>query len=134
MKVTDGQKLTLQKVYAYLASKGIPKQMIRAIREALIYDAVVEADDIKYDRIYTSIGIMLRKAFGFGPERIIRGLKCFDETCGSVLSDGEHEGKDWTDLMQWFQDETGIVIHTGDDNRLVCESTRPGNGEEVIEV
>ena len=135
MKATKGQNLTMQQVYAYLASKGVPKSMIRAIREALIYDAVVESTDIRYDRIYTSIGIMLRKTFGFGAERIIRALKAFDQICGSVLAveDGG-EDKDWTELMQWFQDETGIVIHTGADNRLVCESTRPGKDDEVIEV
>lgn len=135
MKATAGQKITIQQVNAYLASRGIPKQMVRAIREALILDAVVEGTDLKYDRIYTAVGIMLRKTYGFGAERIIRGIRAFDQICGSVLDEDEGgEGKDWTELMKWFQDETGIVIHTGADNRLVCESTRPSKDDEVIEV
>ena len=123
---TPGQVMTIQQVKGYLASKGVPKHMIDAIRTSLIYDAVTEGHDIQMDRIYTGIAIMLHKEYGFGVERILRGLRRFDDVCGSVLDknmDGE-DIADWTNLMEWLKAETGIVIHTGDDNRLICEVGR----------
>jgi hypothetical protein len=118
--------MTMQQVEAYLARYGIPKQMIKKIRLALIYDAVTEGKDLKYDRIYTGIALAARRAYGFGPERILRLLREFDSICGSVLDDGEHtaDPRDWTDIMQELKDETGIVINTGEDNRLICEVSR----------
>lgn len=126
MKVTSGQKMTMQAVYAYLARHGIPKHMIQQIQVSLIYDAVTQGEDLKYDRIYTGIALTLRKKFGWGPERILRALRGFDEICGSVLEKSE-DGEDlanWNKLMQELKDETGLVIHTGDDNRLICEVSR----------
>lgn len=126
VKPTPGQKLTLQKVYAYMLAHNIPRQMIAAIRETLIYDAVVESADLRYDRIYTGVAIMLHEEFGFGATRILRGLKKFDEICGSVLDTDENgnEVANWPDLMKRLEDETEIVIHTGEDNRLICEHRR----------
>lgn len=125
-QMTAGQQMTMQQVEAYLARYGIPKQMIKKIRLALIYDAVTEGKDLKYDRIYTGIALAARRAYGFGAKRILRLLRMFDRICGSVLEDGEHtaDPRDWTDIMQELKDETGIVIHTGEDNRLICEVSR----------
>ena len=110
--------MTIKQVEMYLLQKGIPRSMIQNIRISLTYDAVTQGHDIQYDRIFTGIALMLRKEFGFGPERIIRGLRRFDNECGSVIDDPE---KDWGDLMKELKDETGIVIRTGDDDRLICE-------------
>ena len=116
----------MQQVEGYLAKYGIPKQVIKQIRIALISDAVTEGKDLKYDRIYTGIALAARRAYGFGAVRILRLLRSFDAICGSVLEDGEHttDPREWTDIMQELKDETGIVIHTGEDNRLICEISR----------
>lgn len=122
MKATKNQIMTLQSVKAYMLSHNIPKPMIESIRTALIYDAVVEGNFLQYDRIYTGVALMLHREFGFGAERIARGLHSFDEICGSVLSEEEGgSNAEWPDLMQQLKDETGIVIHTGTDKRLICE-------------
>ena len=123
-KATEGQRLTLQWINAYLAKHGIPKHMIQEIQISMIYDAITQGHDMQYDRIYTGIALMLRKEFGFGVQRIMRGLHAFDEICGSVLADNPENEKDWTDIMQELKDETGIVIHTGDENRLIAEISR----------
>lgn len=119
-------QLNLQQVKAYLAAHGIPRQMVDKIRVVLTSDAIQESTAMKYDRIYTGIALAARRAYGFGPERILRLLREFDSICGSVLEDGEHtvDPRDWTDIMQELKDTTGIVIHTGDDNRLICEVSR----------
>ena len=125
-RVTKSQVYTMQYVYAYMLKHNIPKPMIDAIRTSLIYDALTEADDLKYDRIYTGIAVALRKELGFGPDRIVRVLRRFDEVCGSVL-DVDENGEDtanWTAIMEWLKEETGIVIHAGDDKRLICEVSR----------
>lgn len=125
MKPTPGMRMTINQVKGYLASKGIPKHMIEAIQISLIYDAVTQGHDLQYDRIFSGIALMLRKEYGFGTERILRGLRAFDNIVGSVLTEEEGgENKDWTQLMQELKDETGIVVHTGDDNRLICEVSR----------
>lgn len=126
MKPTPGQRMTMQAVYAYLARHGIPKHMIQQIQVSLIYDAVTQGEDLKYDRIYSGIALALRKEMGWGPERILRVLRRFDDVCGSVL-DKDENGEDlanWNKLMQELKEETGLVIHTGDDNRLICEVSR----------
>lgn len=125
-KATPGQIMTIQQVKGYLASKGVPKPMIDAIRISLIHDAVTEGHSLQMDRIFTGIAVAARKEYGFGPERILRLLRRFDEVCGSVL-DKDEEGEDiadWTDIMEWLKAETGIVIHTGEENRLICEVGR----------
>ena len=123
---TPGQIMTIQQVKGYLASKGVPKHMIDAIRTSLIYDAVTEGHNLQMDRIFTGIAVAARKEYGFGPERILRLLRRFDNVCGSVL-DKDADGNDladWTKIMEWLKAETGIVIHTGEENRLICEVSR----------
>ena len=122
---TDAEPLPISYWYAYLAKMGVPKHTVQMIQIAMIQDAVTQGKDLKYDRIYTGIALMLHKTFGFGTQRIMKGLHGFDDICGSVLEDtnGPDE-RQWTDIMQELKDATGIVIHTGDDNRLVCEISR----------
>lgn len=116
-EATAGMKDTLALFGAYLASRGIPKQMVKEIRMQLTYDAVTQAKDLQYDRIYASIGLMLHKEYGFGQQRILRGLKRFDEIAGSVL-DPE---TDWTNVMEELRDDVGIIVRSGDGDRLVVE-------------
>lgn len=126
-KLTEGQQKTMAEFRLFLNKYySVPTKAFDMFREALIYDAVTEGKDVKYDRIFCGIALMLRDEYGFGAERIMRGLTRFDEICGSVLDVDEdgNETADWPDLMQRLKDETGIVIHTGDDNRLIVEIGR----------
>lgn len=135
MEITKGMKHTLKEITCYLKVKGVPKQMIEEIRMHLAYDAVTQGKAVQYDRIYTAVAIVLRKAFGFGPQRILKGLRCFDETVGSVLE----PDADWTDLMDWLRDETGIIVRTDAEDRVVVEAltdeerknNRYGNNKEA---
>ena len=123
-KLTKEQQKTIEDFRLFLSKYyNVPSKTFDMFREALIYDAVTQGKDVKYDRIFAGIALMLRDEYGFGAERILRGLKKFDEICGSVL-DTDEDGNDiadWPDLMQRLKDETGIVIRTGDDNRLIVE-------------
>jgi len=110
-------KRDVQRMKAYLAGKGIPRQMIEEIRLTFVNDALLEANDMKYDRIYSGIGLMLRREFNFGVDRIMRGLRMFDQLCGSVCE----EGYSWEQLMADLDKEVGIVIKTNEDDRLICE-------------
>lgn len=116
-EATEGMKDTLKMFGAYLAARGIPKQTVNEIRMQLTYDAITQAKDLQYDRIYASIGLMLHEEFGFGRQRVVRGMKKFDEIAGSVL-DPE---TDWTDVMNRLRDDVGIIVRTGDGDRLVVE-------------
>ena len=121
IEVTPGQQMTMGKVRAYLASRGVPKSMVRQIQLAFVYDALTESTAMKYDRIYTGVALMLRKELHFGVERIVRCMHAFDDICGSVLDSDEENEKDWTDLMQELKDETGIVVRTDEQNRVFFE-------------
>ena len=123
MEVTNGMKYTLAQITGYLAQKGIPKSMVTQIRQHLTYDSVAESHAVIADRIFAGIAIAARKAFGFGPKRIMQLLKEFDAVAGSVLDgpDGKRSNKDWTDLMEWLREETGLIIRSGDGDRLVVE-------------
>ena len=115
----EEQKLpSMKQVHAYLASRGIPKPMVRQIQLVLVHDAITQGRAMQYDRIYAGIALMLRKCYGFGLERILKGLHCFDDIAGSVI---DNPDKDWTDIMQELKDETGIVVRSGDGDRVFFE-------------
>ena len=120
----DEAKMNLQAVETYLAAHGIPRHMVKKIRVVLTNDAIQESTAMKYDRIYTGLALAIRHAYGFGAERILRGLREFDKICGSVLGEDSRDERPWTEIMQELKDTTGIVIHTGDDDRLICEISR----------
>lgn len=103
----------------YLLKHNIPPAMVDNIRAAFVNDAVREAQDMKYDRIYSGIALMLRQEFGFGAKRIMRGMRRFDGLCTKVA----HDEITWEELMGELDRETGIVIRTDDENggRLICE-------------
>lgn len=112
--------MTMQQVTVYLAKHNIPKPMINEIRMTFMDDAIRNGGAVQADRIYTSVALMLRRAFGFGAKRIFKGLKCFDEINGSAAEDTT-----WAELMQELDDETGIIIRSGEDkDRLAFEYRR----------
>jgi len=110
--------MNMKGVTMYLRSRGIPPSMVRQIQLVLVHDAITQGRAMQYDRIYAGIALMLRKCYGFGLERIMRGLHCFDDIAGSVIDNPE---KDWTDIMQELKDETGIVVRSGDGDRVFFE-------------
>lgn len=120
VEVTDGMKYTLQDIMGYLSMRGIPRKMINQIRMHLTYDAVTQSDAIKYDRFMTAAGLMLREEFGFGQKRIHRALKHLDDILVCVSDDTDNE-RAWPKVMEKLRDEVGIIIRSGDDNRLVME-------------
>lgn len=116
--IPEKSKITIKEVTGYLRMRGIPKPMIDQIRNALIYDSVTESNNIKADRIFAACALAARRAYGFGPERIMRLLREFDHVMGAV---GEMEDRDWTDVMEELREETGIIVRTGGDDRLIVE-------------
>jgi 3-deoxy-D-arabino-heptulosonate 7-phosphate (DAHP) synthase class II len=107
---SKNKNMTAKQVYAYLASKGIPKPMMHTIRDILADEAVREADNIRYNRIYTAIAIMLHRHLGFGRKRTLDALHYFDDLCGEMLN----TDKNWGDLMKELDEELHIVIRCGD--------------------
>lgn len=109
--------MNMKQVTVYLAKHGIPKTMVNEIRMAFMNDAIENGGNIQADRIYTSVALMLHRAFGFGAKRIFKGLRCFDDLNGSVNEDAT-----WHQLMQELEEETGIIIRSGEDkDRLAFE-------------
>lgn len=103
-------------ITAYLQAKGIPKSMINEIRIALTNDAVQQSTAVQADRVFTIVALTLREAYGFGYKRIFEGLKKFDE-----LNQMAADDYIWPELMERLRDETGIVVKSGDDQRIAFE-------------
>ena len=103
-------------IIAYLQAKGIPKSMINEIRLALTNDAVQNSGAVQADRVYTLLALTLREAYGFGHERIFKGLLKFDELNTEAAGD-----YCWPQLMERLRDETGIVITTNTEDRIAFE-------------
>ena len=108
--------LSMKQVTAYLKGRGIPPSMVEQIRLAFANDAVQNSGAVQADRIYTILALTLREAYGFGHERIFKGLLKFDE-----LNAQAAEEYIWPKLMERLRDETGIVVNTGADDRIACE-------------
>lgn len=132
-KLTKGQQKSIDDFRLFLNKYySVPVKTFNMFMESLIYYSVTEADFVKYDRIFSGVAIMLWRRYKLSGPEILEGLREFDRICGSVL-DKDENGEDianWTKLMEELRDETGIVIHTGDDNRLVCECEWEEEAEE----
>lgn len=134
-KPTKGQQKSIEDFRLFLSKYyAVPTKVFDAFRESLIYYAVTEGDWLRYDRIFCGVAIMLWQRYKLSGPEILEGLKTYDSICGSVL-DKDENGEDtanWHDLMEKLREETGIVIHTGPDNRLICECE--WEEEEIQEV
>lgn len=107
----------MDQITGYLRVKGVPQPMIQQIRMALAEDAVREADNVHWDRIYTAFALALRDVYGFGSERI---MKCLTKV-NDLMLEVTDEGKTWPEHMERLKEETGIVVRNGDDDRLMIE-------------
>ena len=117
---------SIGQVNAYLRSKGIPPQTIKTIREALINDAIQQADALKYNRELSLMAYVLRFRLGFGQKRILRFLHWYDDISAEV-ADG---ARTWPELMKELQDETGIEVRTTESFSEVNEDIMVGSEEE----
>lgn len=120
-------KYSMGQITGYLKVKGVPQQMIQQIRRALAVDAMQEADNLHWDRIYCSIALALRSCYGYGPQRI---MKCM-QTVNDLMMEVADGKTTWRENMEKLRDETGIVIRTGDDDRLIIEVGQELEGENV---
>lgn len=110
-----------------MRTHGVSPNMIDAIRLTMIEDAVQNGKDIQADRVYTLLALTLHDCYGMGQKRIVKGLQHFDGLCG--LTADEYP---WEKLMEDLHEKTGIVIHSGDDDRLIFEYD-PKRGKAVEE-
>ena len=131
-KLTKGQQKSIDDFRLYLNKHySVPIKVFNMFQEMLIYYSLTEAECIKVDRIYSGIAIMLWQRYHLSGPEIFQALKTYDAICGSVLSsDDNEEVADWPDLMEELKNEVGIVIHTGPDNRLICECEWEEEAEE----
>lgn len=120
--------MSMNAVYAYLNSYGIPKHMCDRIRNTLAAEALQNGINLAYNRIYSAVALMLNKHLHFGRKRIMAALKVFDRICGSVLD----TDRTWEDVMRELDDRTGLIIRCGDGEQLVCEY-RTENEVDVYE-
>lgn len=109
-------KLTMKQVKGYLRTHGVSPNMVDAIRLTMIEDAIQNGKDVQADRIYTLIALMLHDVYQMGQKRIVKGLQHFDKLCG--LTADEYP---WEKLMEELYEKTGIIVRSGDDDRLVFE-------------
>lgn len=123
-KPTKGQMMTIEEFRLFLYKYyNVPTTVFDSFRTNLIYYAVTEGKWVQYDRIFVGIGKMLYQRYQLSGPEILKALGDFDAICGSVL-DKDENGEDtanWNKIMEEFRDATGIVIRTGDDNRLIVE-------------
>lgn len=122
LEMTPELRARLKAYEVLLSRKGIPRGTFEQMRIAIICDAITQAKDVMMDRIFSAVGLMLRREFHFGTRRIMRGLGTFDNILCETDKYEFNEG--WIKIMQELKGETRIVIHTGDDNRLLCEVSR----------
>lgn len=108
---------TKDQVFGYLRMKGIPPTMVQALRQWLAEDAVQEAEYLHWDRIFTMFASALRETYGFGAERILRCLQTANEIMGDI-SYGKYT---WRNLGEKLKEDTGLVVRTGDDDRVIIE-------------
>ena len=135
-KLTKGQQKSIEDFRLFLNKYySVPYKVFDTFRELLIYYSLTEAEFIKVDRIYSGIAIMLWKRYDLSGPEIMEALRVFDATCGSVIAEDkdEEETPDWTDLMTELKEQKGIVVHSGPDNRLVCECEWEEEIQEVEE-
>ena len=118
-------KLTMKQIIPYLKGKGIPYPVIQMIRTALACDAVEEAGNLHWDRLYTAIALGLYRKHGFEGEELL-------DTLGAINAEMvrlEDDNLKWSSLMEELKEKTGVVVRTGDGIRLLAEITVDGEDE-----
>ena len=100
----------------YLRSKGITQTMINEIRFAFASDALAQSHNLKADRVYTVFCLAMLED-DLEPERILKISQNADRLFGRIRRDET----DWQTEMNRLRDDGGIVIHTGDDDRILID-------------
>lgn len=124
--MTEETKWSIGQVKAYLRSKGIPPVMLARIVATIVDSAIAEADNMKVDRIYTMVALMMHDVYDMDGEDILRGLTHLDELFGE-LSDADDIT--WHNEMERLDNECGLIIHAEDENRIIVEYGRPDTDE-----
>jgi len=117
MAKKNNQLSTRAQCVAIMKRYGMPMATINAIMICLVDDSVRNGNDVKSDRIYSLIALMLHRVFGFGVKRIMRFMHAFDGAVGEVAEGG----REWPEIMADLEAETGIVVHSGDGDRFAFE-------------
>lgn len=111
-----------EQVYAFLMARGISRSGIQQIRALLAEDALTSGETLAYNRVYTDVALAARRSLHFGPKRLLKFLKDFNTVCEEVLD----EDREWPEVMQELDDETGIIIRMDDKTgHWLCEYHRP---------
>lgn len=97
---------SIEKVERFLRSRGIDKRYIFSIRNALIADAITQADGLTVARFYTAFGLVLHKDYGMNEEQLCE----IYEKVGKIMQEVGNEESDWVTKMKELQDLTGITI------------------------
>lgn len=87
---------TVGQVKAYLASKGIPKSTVDAIRETLVDDALRNGEGMRGNRLYSIIAYTCYHELGWGRTRTPRFLHQLDDNFAKVTNDE----LSWTEIME----------------------------------
>lgn len=102
---------SMPKVERYLRLKGIPKDYIYAMRNALISDAITQADGFTVARFYTAFGLALYEQYGYTEEQLVPIYQQVSEIMQSVGNDETT----WHEQMEKLRDLAGIIINVDPD-------------------
>ena len=99
------------------ARYAIPQSTFEQIRLTLAQEALLDAEDMMYNRIYSAVILALHRAYGFGQIRINRLLRELDNVSSWVTD----KNVPWSEIMRVLDEETGIIIRRGESGNWLVE-------------
>ena len=113
-----GDRLSTRKfIKGYLLKHKVPPAMVDQMIVAMASDAMIEGTDAQYDRFFACIALTCKRVLGFDETQILNVLRGVDNIMVSV----KNEEFSWNDIMDQCREETGYVMQTDAENRLVLE-------------
>lgn len=97
----------------------VPDRLLKTYRYACCDKAVQDSHEIKANRLYTLLALVLHEQLGFGNKRVYKFLSAYSDRYEAFYN----SGCDWRSLMEECRAKTGMIIRTGEEGDELCEFT-----------
>lgn len=99
------------------AKYRVPDRLLKEYRYACCDKAVQDSHEIKANRLYTLLALVLHEQLGFGNKRVYKFLSAYSDRYEAFYN----SGCKWAELMEECREKTGMIIRTGEEGDELCE-------------
>lgn len=107
--MAKGANEVIGRYMIYLSKKGIPSSFVEKMVNEIADTCLKESDALRAERVFTALALAIRRTYGFGAARIVRGMAAFSR----ILEETSDDKVTWPELMEILDRETGLIVRQG---------------------